>query len=60
MTNEDNRNEKIEDLEGVAGGDKAWTGEARQLPLPGNGGGSNDAVVSGANIDGVSEGTAVL
>ncbi len=58
MTNKDKRNEKIEDLKGVAGGSKDWTGEARQIPLPGNGGGSNqqDAVVPGDNIDGVSEG----
>lgn len=57
MTNENNRNKNIEDLEEVAGGRKDWTGEARQIPLPGNGGGSNQQDAAGADIAGASEGS---
>ena len=56
MTNENNKNKNIEDLEEVAGGRKDWTGDARQIPLPGSGGGSpQDA--AGADIAGASEGS---
>ena len=61
MTKQNNRNQNIEDLEAVAGGSKDWAGEARQIPLPGSGGGSNQQDAAGANIAGTSEGsTAVL
>ncbi len=61
MTNQNNRNQNIEDLDAVAGGSKDWAGEARQIPLPGNAGEGNQQDAAGANIAGAAEGsTAVL